>query len=95
MISSEILNKDFHGSRQNILDAINPENSGILYGTSDYKIASKVKDIHTQVVSWAKLCQDQIKEEGKFAKVYAENILEMFSEVDEIIQDTITEITTK
>ena len=95
MISSEILNKDFHGSRNAILDSINPANSGILYGTSDYKIASKVQDIHVQVVSWAKLCQSQIKEEGKFAKVYAGNLLQMFSEVDEIIQDTITEITTK
>lgn len=95
MISSEILAKDFSGSRNTILDTINPVNSGILYGTSDYKIASKVQSIHMEIVSWAKLCQEQIKEEGEFAKIYAGNLLKMFSEVDEIIQDTITEITTK
>ena len=91
MIATSILEKDFSHSRTNLLDGV--QNLLANSSSQGYATALKIQNAHMELVSWGKLCQDKISEDGTYAQVYAENLLEMICSVDEILLESIKEIT--
>jgi len=79
-----LLEKDFQNSRDNVSDIISKKTSG-----SNFSSMFKIRNVHSVITTWAIVCQKEIKENGEFAKVYAENLLEMISEVEEDLQNSL------
>ena len=79
-----LLEKDFQNSRDNVSDIIGKKTSG-----SNFSSMFEIRNVHSVITSWAIICQKEIKENGEFAKVYAENLLEMISEVEEDLQNSL------
>ena len=81
-----ILQKNFTNSRDNVANILSKK---IGSGSSNFSAMFKIQNIHSIVTSWGAVCQKQIEADGEFAKIYAENLLEMISEVEEALQDSL------
>jgi len=81
-----LLEKDFRNSRDQVANSCS---IGKIGGNSNFRAMLKIQHVHSVITSWGIICQSEIKENGEFAKVYAENLLEMISEVEEALQDSL------